>query len=637
LSFAESSPPPPLTSETPPHAAGSRDGGSDAITLSVLLGRFASIASEMSLTLARTAWTPIIAICRDFSCAIYDAVPRQVAMFDAVPVHTTSMHLVLEEFARTFAGDINEGDVFVTNDPYRGNTHIGDLVTACPVFIDGELRFWSVAKGHQLDTGAFVPSSVTPAAQNVWQEGIAIPPLRLVDRGVAREDIVELYLRNVRYQESLRGDLRAQLAAIEQGRRRLIELGDEYGADTLMDYVEEMIAYADRRMSAAVRAIPDGVYHDVAWVDSDGFDEADIRVEARVTVADDTVTVDLGGSAPQVRGGMNGSYAVACAAAAVPFLFYVDPDIPHNHGCIRHIRVIAPEGTICNARFPASTSLATNCPSDAIQAAIHKAMAPALPSRVPAGGAKDANLPQLAGIDAAGVAWGAMIFNGSPGSGAIQGLDGWPIWESTSSAGSIRIQQVEQIELLYPLRVDCVEVERDSMGFGQWIGGAGTRFVLRALGEAPTECITFGDGMANPPNGIFGGTMGCGGGVYIEHDDGRPRRFVSVCGIVEISSQERWVSVSSGGGGFGRPCLRDPEQVRRDVRDGFVSAAAACEVFGVAVSDEFDPVIDAEATERRRAALRDRPWAMIEPTTPSASRWLESERRPGDVFLFNPR
>jgi N-methylhydantoinase B len=625
-----------MTLTTDTTTTGTQPGTADPITMSVLLGRFDSIVSEMSLTLARTAWTPIIAICRDFSCAIYDAVPRQIAMFDALPIHTTSMHLVLEQFAERFAGDINEGDVFLTNDPYCGNTHIGDLVTASPVFVDGTLRFWSVAKGHQLDTGAIIASSVVASAENVWQEGIAIPPLKVIDRGVERADIVELYLRNVRYPELLRGDFRAQLASIEQGRRRLIELAAEYGAGVLGFYVDEMIDYADRRMSAAIRAIPDGVYHGAGWVDSDGFDEENILVDVSVTVDGDEVTVDMSGSAPQVRGGLNASYAVACAAGAVPFLFYVDADIPHNHGAIRHVKVIAPEGTICNARFPGSTSVATGCPADTIQDAIHKAMAPAIPHRVPAGGPKDSNLPQFAGVDAAGEAWGAMLFNGTGGSGALDGLDGWPIWESISSAGSIRIQQVEQIELLYPLRIDRVEVEPDSMGFGRWIGGPGTRFVVSPTGPGHTECITFSDGMANPPHGVFGGTMGCGGGAFVEAAAGGPRRYLSSCGVIRIAPGERWVGVSTGGGGFGDPAERPAEQVARDVLDGFISREAAAAQFGVILGE--GAAVDGMATAAARDALRaQRPLAALDPDGPGASRWVERHMRPGDVFLRNPR
>lgn len=620
----------------------------DAITLSVLLGRFDSVVNEMSITLERTAWTTIIAICKDFSCAVYDAVPRQISMFDAVPIHTTSMHLILEEIASKFAGEVHEGDVFVCNDPYHGNTHIGDLVTACPVFVDGEHLFWSVAKGHQLDTGAFVASSVTAAAQNVWQEGITIPPLKLVDRGELRGDIVELYLANVRYSDLVGGDLRAQLASIEKGRQRLREVCEEFGVQTVLHYVDAMIDYADRRMGAAIARMPDGVYEGEGWVDSDGFELENIPVRVRVTVAGERVTVDMSDSAPQVRGGLNGSYAVACAAGAAPFLFYVDADIPHNQGCLEHIEVIAKEGTICNASYPASTSVATGCPSDTIQDTIHKAMSSVIPERVPAGGTKDANLPQFSG-SVGGELWGVMVFNGTGGGGACNGFDGWPIYEAVSSAGAIRIQQVEELELLHPLRIEQVEIEPDSCGFGQWIGGPGTRLVVRPLTDVETECITFSDGMSNPPHGVLGGRMGCGGGAYVQ-EPGGARRYISPCGIVRLQPGELWVGVSTGGGGYGDPLLRPAERVLEDLRDGFITRWSAEEVFGLVLTEDRPAlarpslagmapqplILDREATAARRAELGARPRPAIDPDRPGASTWVEDHMRDGDVYLSNP-
>ncbi|MFA4930126.1 MAG: hydantoinase B/oxoprolinase family protein, partial [Patulibacter sp.] len=232
----------------------------DPITFSVMLSRFTSIAHEMTLTLEYTAWTSILALARDYSCAIYDAVPRQICMFDALPIHTTSMHHVLAEIHRAFEGQVHEGDVYMCNAPYRGNTHVGDVVTAEPVFVDGEHLFWSVTKGHQLDVGAVIPSSIVPAAKDVWQEGLHIPPLKIHDRGVPREDVIDLYLTNLRYRDLLKGDLLAQLGSIGKGRVRLQELVAEYGVEQTRRYVDHIIDYADRRMAEEIREIPDGTY-----------------------------------------------------------------------------------------------------------------------------------------------------------------------------------------------------------------------------------------------------------------------------------------------------------------------------------------------------------------------------------------
>ena len=292
----------------------------DPITFSVIMSRFESIANEMTLTLERSAWTSILALCRDFSCAIYDSVPRQVCMVDAIPIHTTSLQLVLQEIANTFEGDVRDGDVYLSNDPYRGNTHVGDLVTACPVFVDGQHLFWAATRGHQMDTGAFVPSSVTAEAQNVWQEGLTIPPLKLCDGGELRRDVLDLYLSNMRYREALEGDLLAQLGSIEKGRQRLIEFCGDYAADLVMHYVEEMIAYADRRMSEMVESMPDGVYQGEGWVDSDGTDTLNIPIRVKVTIEGDQIVVDYSESGDQAKGGLNGSEGTSRAAGAIPFL-----------------------------------------------------------------------------------------------------------------------------------------------------------------------------------------------------------------------------------------------------------------------------------------------------------------------------
>ena len=346
----------------------------DPITFSVILSRFDAIATEMTVVLERSAWTSILALAHDFSCAIYDAVPRQISMFDALPIHTTSMHLVVEEIADASRADRGGGRLHVQRPLPQQHPHRRPRDGRAGVQRRASCVFWSVTKGHQLDTGAFVASSVTASAENVWQEGITIPPCRLVERGEMRQDLLDIFLANVRFQDLVEGDVRSMLGSIERGRQRLVELCDEYGTETVLGYVDEMIDYADRRMSQEIAAMPDGTYRAEGWVDSDGFDAEHIPVKVAVTIAGDRVTVDYTGSGPQGRGGANGTFATAMAAGTIPFLYYIDPDIPHNQGCIDHVEVIAPEGTICNARYPASTSCATIVPSDLMQDVVNRAM-----------------------------------------------------------------------------------------------------------------------------------------------------------------------------------------------------------------------------------------------------------------------
>ncbi len=608
----------------------------DPILFSVVLGRLNNIVNEMAVVLERSACTSVLALCRDFSCALYDVDCRQLCMYDALPSQTASLNLVLEEIARSFEGEIEDGDVFACNDPYRFNSHIGDLVTATPVFVDGVHVFWSVSKGHQMDTGAYVASSVTASARDVYQEGIRIPPLKIYSRGKPRKDVLDFYLTNVRYRDLVYGDLLAQIGSIQTGRERVLELVSDYSITSVTSYIEAILDYADRRMGDEITAIPDGDYYGEGWVDSDGYEQFDIPIKVKVTVAGDQVSVDCTGSGPQGEGGVNGSLATSFAAAKIPFMLYIDPDIPHNDGCLKHIDVHAPQGSIANATFPAATSAATIVPSDAIQDAVNKAMASAIPGRVPAGGARCGNVAQLTGVDnVTGEQWGLMEFNNTVGSGACHGADGWPLYESVGCAGGLKIQAIEEMELLYPLLVEQMEIETDSMGFGEWNGGPGVRLVARPT-RGDMECITFGDGYNNPPHGVLGGTAAIGGGMYIEAPDGS-RRFLSSTAHVAVSADEKMVGVASGGGGYGNPLDRDIELVRTEVRDGFISREAARAEYGVVVSDDVDPQIDVAATDALRAehARRERP--MVTPTVPNSSTWLAEHITDADEYLVNAK
>jgi N-methylhydantoinase B len=610
--------------------------GIDPITLSVLLNRFHAIAEQMSLAVERSAWSSVLSLARDFSCAIYDAVPRQVCMFDAIPIHTTSMHLVLGEIARTFAGDVRDGDIFACNDPYRGNTHIGDLVIATPVFADGAQRFWAVTRGHQLDTGATAPSSVLGTARNVYQEGITIPPIKIVEAGRERTDVIELYLSNVRYRDALRGDLLAQIGSVARAKEQLIALCAEYGAEELLRYVDALIDYADRRMAEEIETIPDGVYEGESWVDSDGAGTANIPVRCLVEVEGDRVTVDWSDSGPQAAGGVNGSYATTTAATGVPFMCSTDADLPHNQGSIDHIVVIARPGTICLAEHPGSTSCATLVPSGAMHDAIGKALAQAVPERVAAGGPRFANCPTLSGIDErTGEAWGLMFFNDGGGGGAAPGADGWPLIASVACLGGLKAMSVELLELLYPLRLERMEIEPESMGYGTSNGGPGIRTVVRPTHGAMTV-VTFGDGCENPPHGILGGTPGIGGGQWVERSGDPARTFASSCATLEVPAGGAWVGVSTGGGGYGNPLERDPEAVRRDVGDGLMSRATARRVFGVVVEDTPEARVDSAATMAIRLERRADPVPPVLPTSAGAATWRRAHMRDGDAYLVDP-
>jgi len=612
----------------------------DPITFSVMINRFKTIAQEMTLTLEYTAWTSILALARDFSCAIYDGQARQVCMMDALPVHTNSLHVVLEEIARVFAGKIYDGDVIACNDPYSGNTHVGDFVTACPVFYKGKLLFWSVTKGHQLDCGAYIPTSTPATAKDVWQEGLTIPPIKFYEKGTPREDVIRLYLANVRWKEWLYGDLMAQLGSIWTGKKRLLELVQQYGIDELERYIEAIFEYADRRMAAEIRSMPQGTYVGETWLDSDGQGTTDIRIRAAVTIKDDMVHVDFAGSDPQAPGANNSSYGVMQAAAGIPLLCCIDHTIPHNAGCLQHITATAPKGSVCNAEYPASTALATIGPDDTMQDAVWKALAHAVPERVAAGNGRIHCVPFFSGTDRRDgkkQEWGCMLFNGAPAGGASASTDGWPLIMTSAGLGGLKILSVEMSEMLHPFTIEKMEVEPDSMGHGKHIGGPGINIVVRPEG-APMECHLFGDGTANPPFGVVGGTAGIGGGSYKENCATGKRTYCSSKGHLVIKEDEIWVGVSSGGGGYGDPLERDPQLVAENVRDGFISLKSAREIYGVAL-DPKSFVIDQPATERLRQelAIKRGSKETVVPAVPSASTWLREHLREGDEYLIDPQ
>lgn len=608
----------------------------DQVTFSVMMRRLESISLEMTQALERSAWSSIIALCHDFSCVIYDAKGRQLSVHDPIPALVTSLELVVDAVEDGFGADIAAGDVFLCNDPYRGNTHVGDLVISRPVFVDERLMFWLMIKAHHIDVGAFEPASCTAAAKDTFQEGLRIPPLKIVAAGRPRLDVLELVLSNVRLRNLVEGDLLAQIGSAERGHRLILEFCEEFGLETVEEYGEEVIAYADRRMGTVIERIPDGTYRGSGWVDSDGYAVKNVPVEVTVTVEGDRVLVDFEGTGAQAEGGFNSSVATTLTSGRLPFLFYADPDIPHNQGCFEHIEVRAPKGTIANPEYPGSTSCATVVPAAMFHDAINKALARAVPEMVHAGTARCSNVPQFFGVDEeTGEEWAMMIFNNCGGSGAVKEADGWPLLESVAAMGGQKALPIEQMELLYPVRVEEMEIEPDSMGFGTTIGGFGVRFTLRPI-KGSMSCITFGDGTANPPHGIIGGTPAIGGGQFVEEVASGKRTYVSASGHVSIARGDSWTGVATGGGGYGSPLERDAERVRREVRDGVISRAAATETFGVVIGDGDDPALDPEATRARRAELAARERPLVEPTEPEAATWVEENLRPGDVYLENP-
>ena len=593
----------------------------DPITFSVMLSRFQDIANEMTLTLEYTAWL-------DDPRARARLLVRDLRRRGRArsrcwtPCRSTrrSMHLVLDEIAETFKGKVHEGDIFMCNAPYRNNTHIGDLVTAEPVFVDGEQLFWSVTKGHQLDIGGFAPSSVLGDARDAVAGRAAHPAAAAcTTRGEPRADVIDLYLANMRYRESSAGDLLAQLGSIGKGRVRLEELVAEYGADGARCATSHaIIDYADRRMARASPRDPgrgrtppragSTATASAAWT---------CRSRSKVTVADDQVDVDFTGSGPQSPSGLNGTYATLQGARGDPVHVLHRPRHPAQPRLLRaHRRSFAPEGTICNAEYPASTSAARrSCRRDAMHDVVNKAMAAAIPDKVVAGGAalRRTCRTSRASTERTGEAWGAMLFNNGGGGGARKGADGWPMIATLAAIGGLKALVDRAARAALPARI-----HRD----GDRAGLDGRRRVDRRPGHAlrgrgrrtgSMEVVTFGDGQRNPPHGVLGGTPGHRRRpVRRERRDGA-RRYVSATGYYRVAAGEQCASASRpAAAATATRSSATAEQRRRDVRDGMISretGARACSAScsattGTRSIDEAATPRAARELARRSAPLR---------------------------------
>lgn len=464
-------------------ASGSSPARLDPTTFAVLFHAIESCVQEMSLTLEYSAWSSIISEVRDFSCGIYDAAnpPNALAMFDGLPIHVNAQPVSVSGIVEHFGEDgIKEGDVYMMNSIYHGTSHIGDLVVAMPIFHEGVHRFWAVATGHQMDVGSAFNTSVPVQATDIWKEGFQMPPVKLQENGETRKDILELYLANMRYRDFVLGDLMSMVGSCKTGGRRMLELVDRYGIDTLVTLGDQLMEYADERTSAVIAEMPDGTYTGRAWVDSDGTGMTHIKVECTLTIDGTKIIIDFTGSDPQTRGGTNSSWANCQNAASLPVLCCLPTDLTHNSGCLKHIEVIAPKGTVCNAEWPASTADATIVPADAISDAVWKCLAQAIPDQAMAGAARIAPESVNVGIDRRDpddpTPFSVIYTNAGSGGGACLEYDGWPMMYSTGTNGALKFSPNELLEMQYPLLIHRQEIRPDSMGQGRTRGGPGIHF-----------------------------------------------------------------------------------------------------------------------------------------------------------------
>jgi N-methylhydantoinase B len=557
----------------------------DPVTLEVVRNAAESVAEEMNATLVRTAYSPNIKERRDCSCALFDADGQMVAQAENIPVHLGAMPFsVAAALDRFPPSSLDPGDAVLLNDPFAGGAHLPDLTLVTPVFAGGDSPVAFVAnRAHHADIGGNRAGGVSADSTEIYQEGLRIPPVKLYEGGDRSEAVFDLVLTNVRTTDERRGDLRAQRAANETGRRRFESLVETHGRAELARILDALQDYSERRMRAAVADLADGTYRFEDHLDDDGRGNEALPVVATATVDGETVAVDFEGTAPQTAGPVNAVRAVTVSATYYAIRCVTDPEIPPNAGCYRPVTVLTPERSIVDPEPPAAVVAGNLETSQRVTDVVLGALAEAAPDRAVAAGQGTMNSVTFGGTDPrtdAPFTFYETLGGGAGGHTGGDGMDGVHVHMSNTLN-----TPVEVLETAYPLRVRRYELRTDSGGAGEYRGGLGLRRDVEVRTESSFSLIA--DRHRNPPYGLAGGKPGETGAAVRLRDgttESLPGKTAGVLQPGEVLSIQ-----TPGAGGYGEPSDRDPEAVARDVRLGKCSPERASEQYG------YDPNGDEES------------------------------------------
>ncbi len=473
----------------------------DPIRLEVFKHLFASIADEMGVVLRRTGYSPNIKERRDYSCALFDAEGQMIAQGAHMPVHLGAMPMSVQAAIETFS--FAPGDAVLLNDPYCGGTHLPDITLITPIFVEKQLIGFSANRAHHADVGGMSPGSM-PLSTELYQEGIVIPPIKLIEGGVMNEAVWQLLLANVRTPEERAGDLRAQLAANRKGEQRLQDLVERYGLAEVQHIAAGLLDYAERMTRNLIEHLPDGVYRFQDIMDGDGIDSGPITIAVTVTVQGDAVTVDFTGTSPQCRGSINAVEAITLSATYYVFRCLIGLDIPSNSGCLRPLTVVAPAGTLVNARKPAAVAGGNVETSQRITDVLLGALAQAAPAKVPAASQGTMNNLTIGGWDPERERPFAYYETIAGGMGARPGKAGADAIH-THMTNTLNTP-IEALEYAYPLRMRRYAIRRQSGGAGRYGGGDGVVRELEVLTRAQVTILS--DRRQQGPYGLAGGEAG---------------------------------------------------------------------------------------------------------------------------------
>jgi N-methylhydantoinase B len=539
----------------------------DPIRLEVIRNALVAASEEMNISIWRTARSTVVRETLDYSTAIFDGSGNAVAQSTRIPVHLNSMSVCLEEIVTNWIplSEWNEGDVILTNDPYAGGQHLPDFVAYKPIYRDGKRVAISATIVHHVDIGGGAPGSYFAGAQEVYQEGLRLPPIKLVDGGRMNASIVAVFRRNSREPEKIGGDIAAQLAALDVGARAILRLVDRYGIAVVQAAMAAVLDQSEVAMRSAISAIPDGTYTFEDFVDDDGQEAIGIKIRASVTIEGDKALIDLSGSSPQVPGPVNCTVNMAKSGVYCALLMAAGGGVMANTGAYRPIEIIAQEGTVVSARSPAPVAnrMATG---HRIVTTVLGALAIANPEAIPAAYYGVSYVAALSAPDASGErrVYFEIEVGGWGGHPESDGANGF-------SAGfhNLANSPLEMCEALFPVVFTRYGLIPDSGGDGEYRGGLGLAREWRLEADWGVLSGNF-DRFRFPPYGLNGGKPGAPGRFMLTRD-GNTKQLPSKISGVQLKRGDKVRLDTSGGGGWGDPARRDPEARLADQRAGYVS------------------------------------------------------------------
>ncbi len=568
----------------------------DPIRLELMKNAFAAIADEMAATVVRTARSSVIKEAMDFSTGLLDPQGNLVAQGLCLPVHMGSFPPTLATVLKKFGGEIRPGDVYALNDPYLGSgLHLPDIFVFKPIFHDGKLLAFAAAIGHQTDIGGRVAGGNACDNTEIFQEGLRIPPLRVIDQGKPVDAFFDILKLNVRVPETVIGDVQATIAACTRGERALIALAQKHGAEVIVADMAHLLDYSESLTRSEFSAFPDGSWTFEDFLDDDGFSPDPIRIAVRISKKGSDIIVDFTGTSPQVKGSINLPIAMTQSSVFACLRSVIDPNLPTNSGFMRPITVIAEPGSIVDPISPAPVA-ARGLTSMRVTEAVWGALAQMLPNKVFACGAQGDFGVTIAGYRAEGRPFVLLEFlfgtwGGRPDKDAIDAL--------SSLAVNYSNTPVEVVEREQPIRIEQYAMRQDSCGAGKFRGGMGLvrEYQLTGVEEAVLQVRS--DRQKFQPFGLKGGNPGAYAANRLRETDGAeialPGKFMR-----SFKRGERYRAQLAGGGGWGDAFTRAPDLVWQDVLDEKVSRESAARDYGVAISA--DGVLDVAGTQRLRAA-----------------------------------